>query len=235
MTCLGQTAITASQTPAPQTKDERYGKGLESMREILERAENKQSRDERDDDEVKQLRSTKRDLEALESEVEADFIAIGQHLKDAKLPAEIINRHKAAMKEFKTKQSELKQKLKDVEEADDVKDQTKRTDKVKELAIFMKANQHHKTHTLTDSNKLTFSPPDGKVRAPSDTEREFKTSLFKLQAIHLAGPIPMASFMKKEVFRGTLFGRSSRSWVTIGCNILCIEASVLALTALVDN
>ncbi|WP_239189514.1 hypothetical protein, partial [Candidatus Nitrotoga sp. HW29] len=171
-----QAAITASQTPAPQTKDERYGKGLESMREILEHAENKQSRGERDDDEVKQLRSTKRDLETIESEVEADFIATGQHLKDANLPAEIINRHEAAVKEFKTKQSELKQKLKAVEEADDAKDQTKRTDKVKELATFMKANQHHKTHAVTDPNKLPFSTPDGKVRPPLETEREFKTS-----------------------------------------------------------
>ncbi len=185
-----QAAIAVSQTHAPQTKDERYGKGLESMREILERAENKQSRGERDDDEVKQLRSTKRNLETIESEVEADFIATGQHLKDANLPAEIINRHEAAVKEFKTKQSELKQKLKAVEEADDAKDQTKRTDKVKELATFMKANQHHKTHTLTDPNKLPFNTPDGKVRPPLETEHEFKTSLFKPQAIHLAGPIP---------------------------------------------
>jgi hypothetical protein len=185
-----QAAITASQTPAPQTKDERYGKGLESLREILERAENKQSRGERDDDEVKQLRTTKHNLEALENEVEADFIATGQHLKDANLPAEIINRHEAAVKEFKTKQNELKQKLKAVEDADDAKDQTKRTDKVKELATFMKANQHHKTHTLTDPNKLPFSTPNSTIRPPLETERAFKTSLFKPQAIHLAGPIP---------------------------------------------
>jgi hypothetical protein len=43
----------------------------------------------------------------------------------------------------------------------------------------MKANQHHKTHT-----------PSDKVRAPKETEREFKTSLFRPVPIHLAGPIP---------------------------------------------
>ena len=57
------------------------------MREVLERAEKKQSRGVRDDDEVSQLRSTKRDLEALENEVEADFTATGQHLKDANFPS----------------------------------------------------------------------------------------------------------------------------------------------------
>jgi hypothetical protein len=185
-----QAALTASQAPAPISGDERYGKALDSMRDLLERAEKKQTRGERDDDEVQQLRSQKRELDAMESEVEADFIATGQHLKEAHLPAEIIARHQAAVKEFQLKQSELKQKLKAVEEADDAKDQTKRSLKIRELADFMQANQHQKMHPPSDPNKLPFSTPDGKVRAPKETERDFKTSLFKPVPIHLAGPIP---------------------------------------------
>lgn len=42
-----QEVIAASQAPLPQSRDERYGKGLEGMREVLERAEKKQSRGER--------------------------------------------------------------------------------------------------------------------------------------------------------------------------------------------
>jgi transglutaminase-like putative cysteine protease len=187
-----QAALTASQAPAPISGDERYGKALDSMRDLLERAEKKQTRGERDDDEVQQLRSQKRELDAMESEVEADFIATGQHLKEAHLPAEIIARHQAAVKEFQLKQSELKQKLKAVEEADDAKDQTKRSLKIRELADFMKANQHQKTHTPTDPNKLPFSTPSSKVRAPIQTEKGYQASLFKPNPLTrmLAGPIP---------------------------------------------
>jgi transglutaminase-like putative cysteine protease/multisubunit Na+/H+ antiporter MnhC subunit len=185
-----QHAIAASQAPAPMSRDERYGKGLQDMREVLERAEKKQKRGERDDDEIQQLRTQKTELDAMESQVEADFKATEQHLKDANLPAEILARHQAAVKEFQLKQSELKQKLQAVAEADDAKDQALRSQKVRELADFMQVNQHHKTHPPTDPNKLPFSTPSGKVRAPKETERDFKTSLFRPVPIHLAGPIP---------------------------------------------
>jgi hypothetical protein len=186
-----KTTVAASQVQAvPPSRDERYSKGLAGMRELLERAETKQKRGERDDAEVSQLRSSKLELEAMETEVDADFTATEQHLKSHQLPPEILARQAAAVKEFKSKQAELKQKLKAVEEADDAHDSGLRTLKVKELSDFMQANQHQKTHTPSDPNKLPFGTPDSKVRAPIETDRAFKTSLFKMPAVHLAGPIP---------------------------------------------
>jgi len=186
-----------AQTPAPQravapSRDERYGHGLENLREVVERADAKQKRGERDDDEIGQLRSQKRELDALKNEVEAGFAETEQHLKDAHLPPEILARQAAAVEDFKTKQSELNRKLQAVADADDAHDQALRQRKVNELSDFMQANQHHQTHSLTDPNKLPFSVPSGKVRAPIETEKGFKTSLFKHARLMsmLAGPIP---------------------------------------------
>jgi RHS repeat-associated protein len=187
-----QAAIAASRTPIQRSKTERYGKGLDGMRELLERAEAKESRGERDDAEIKQLRSTKLELEAMEIEVAADFTATEQHLKNNRLPPAILARQQAAFLEFKTKQAELKQKLQAIEDADVANNKTQRQLKVRELSAFMKANQHHKKHSPADANKLQFRTPDGKVRAPKETERAFKTSLFKPDPLlgMLAGPIP---------------------------------------------
>ena len=187
-------AETAS-APAPQSKDERYSTTLDAMRELLQRAVAKQSRSESDDAEISQLRSKKLELDAIETAVEADFTAVEQQLKNNNLPAEILSRQTTAVSEFKARQSEFKQKLQALEAADDasnidINNKAQRTLKAKDLADFMQANQKHKTHTPTDPNKLPFSIPDSKIRAPIETQQGFKTSLFKAQPIHLAGPIP---------------------------------------------
>ncbi len=181
-------------TPAAPvvSQDQRYGKGLDDMRDVLERARDKQSRAESDDIEVAQLRTQKTELESIEADVDAEFTAVGQHLQDNNLAPEILARHQAAVSEFKTKQAELKLRLQAITDADTAHDLTLRSSKVQELDTFMKANQHHKTQPPIDPNKLPFSTPDGKVRPPIETEQQFHTRLFKTSPLSrmLAGPIP---------------------------------------------
>ncbi len=80
--------------------------------------------------------------------------------------------------------------LKAIADADSAGDRALRSSKVQELDTFMQNNQHHTTPVQTDPNKLPFSVPDGKIRAPIESEAQFHTRLFKAKPIHLAGPIP---------------------------------------------
>lgn len=181
-----------SSTPPSLTADERYGKGLEDLRETTRRAHDKETKAQNDDAEVAQLRTRKTELETIETEVDAEFTAVGQHLIDNNLPPEILARHDAARTEFKTKQAELKLKLQAVVDADTAGDTALRTQRVQELDTFMQNNQHHSAPVQTDPNKLPFSVPDGKVRAPIESEAQFHASLFKTSPLNrmLAGPIP---------------------------------------------
>ena len=106
------------------------------------------------------IRSKKKEFEALDADVEAEFLKTEQHLKDKKLPAEILARHQAAVTDFKAKRLEFKQKLKAVEDADDQKNESKRKTAIGDLTAFMKKRQKGKVHTPTDPNKLPFRSPD---------------------------------------------------------------------------
>jgi hypothetical protein len=165
---------------------------MEAMRQVVEHAATKLNSGRNDDDEVKQLRSQKSDLEASESNAEAGFAATLQHLKDAKLPAEIINRQNAALAEFRAKQSVLKQKLKTIEDADNAHDKNRRVQGVRDLAAFMTANQHRKIHAPVDPDKLPFGASRGKVRAPVESTNSYraKQAMFGIRPVLVAGPIP---------------------------------------------
>jgi len=141
---------------------------------------------------IRQLRAKHKQLAALAAQAEQDFAATGRHLKDKNLPPEILSRHEAAIAEFQRRQSEYNSLLTAVGSAyDKQQGQTLQT-AINDLARFMAAHPNQKTHTPSDPNKLPFGTPSGKVRAPIQTEKGFKTSLFKPDplASMLAGPIP---------------------------------------------
>ena len=56
---------------------------------------------------IRQLRAKHKQLNALAAQAEQDFAATGQHLKDKKLPPEILARHQAAVNEFHLRQGEF--------------------------------------------------------------------------------------------------------------------------------
>jgi Transglutaminase-like superfamily len=184
----------AQQKPQPKktapSKDTLYSDALEDIKESLLSAESKHKSGKRADDEVVRIRNKKKDLDALDADVEAEFLKTEQHLKDKKLPAEILARHQAAVTDFKSKRMEFKQKLKAVEDADDQKNERKRKLAITDLAAFMKKHQKGKTHTPTDPNKLPFRSPDSKVRAPKENVSDLRAAIYGELPVQLAGPVP---------------------------------------------
>lgn len=174
----------SSNAPATPDKSQRYGQALEKIRDGLQTAKSKQEQGQSTDDEVSQVRAQKAELDALEADVEADFNAVGQHLSDHNLPAEILARHEAALAEFDAKKAELKQKFDAFEAV--ANDPEQRKLKLKDLADYMQAQQHKQTHTPSDPNKLPFRTPDSNIRPPIETVAAYKSTLFKQKPVYLA-------------------------------------------------
>ncbi|MDP2830235.1 MAG: transglutaminase domain-containing protein, partial [Sulfuricellaceae bacterium] len=141
---------------------------------------------------VKELRRQKTQLDALEQDVLDDLKATETHLKAKNLPPEIINRHKTAVADYKTRQAQFKQKLKSLEADDDRDDENARSSSVTDLAAWLEQNQPDKPHVKTDPNKLPFRTPDSKVRAPAETARDLRAKL-GLNPIRVAGPLPQGT------------------------------------------
>lgn len=175
-----------STTPAAPDKSQRYGQSLEKIRDGLQVAKTKQEQGQSPDDDIALVRAQKAELDALEADVEADFAAVGQHLRDHNLPTEILARHEAAVAEFQAKKNEFKQKFDAFEAAAAANDLEERKLKLKDLADYMQAQQHKPTHAPTDPNKLPFRIPDESVRPPIETVAAYKATLFKQKPIHLA-------------------------------------------------
>lgn len=141
---------------------------------------------------AKLMRDKRKDLDAQDSAVDADFAATEQHLLGKGLPAEIIQRHRDAVAQFKSKRVELKAKLDALANADKVNDDNQRQTAINDLNQFIQSNQQGKTHSPVDPNKLPWGTPSNKVRAPIETESGFKRnlSLLGVKPLMLAGPIP---------------------------------------------
>ena len=178
------TAPTTTPTPVAETQEARLSRTLGEMEDLLTPVSGVAPTAH-----VKQLRAKHATLAALETDAEQGFTETEKHLKEAKLPPAIMARHHAAVQQFKSRKAEFERLMADVANADDT-DQAVLPAKLAALTAFMAKHPNKKTHTPTDPNNLPFRTPDGKVRAPKQTEREFKTSLFKPAPIHLAGPIP---------------------------------------------
>jgi hypothetical protein len=175
---------------APLSAGEQFSRQLEDIKTIARDGADQANKRQSTRDDAKTLRTRYGQLTALEAQVDQDFAATEADLIARNLPPEILNRHRAAVQDYKAKQTEFKQKLKALADADDSEDEIRRSSAVQDLSAWLEQNQKSKTHTPTDPNKLPFGTPDGKVRAPIETDTGFKTSLFKSKPIHLAGPIP---------------------------------------------
>ncbi|MDP1682855.1 MAG: transglutaminase-like domain-containing protein [Burkholderiales bacterium] len=139
---------------------------------------------------MKELRSKLKDIGDYSKAAEDSFAEVEKHIKDKKLPAEILARHEASVKEYQARKIEFETLTKAVSAADDAADKKTLPGALNALGAFFAKYPNEKAHTPTDPNKLPWRTPDGKVRKPFETEKEFKTSLFKQERTHLAGPIP---------------------------------------------
>lgn len=170
----------------PQSPGDQYAKLIDDIKTLAREGKGKAHEGQSTRDIAKALRARYGQLVALEARIDQDFAATGADLIGKNLPAEILERHRAAVQDYQTKQSEFKQTLKALEDADDRDDENTRAAAMRDLAAFMEQNQKSNTHTPAGPDNLPFGTPSGKVRPPVETEQGFKTGLFKTKPVHLA-------------------------------------------------
>ena len=134
---------------------------------------------------VKTLREQSRQLQQDEAAAEAEFDAIAQHLRDANLPAEILNRHSAMLADYQVRKTEFKRLMQAVEAADDA--QGDLYGPLDGLARFMAKYPNRKAHTPTDPNNLPWGSPKPVTREPYTTPAQFQLSRL------FGGPLKLAA------------------------------------------
>ncbi|MFA7239697.1 MAG: RHS repeat-associated core domain-containing protein [Sulfuricellaceae bacterium] len=175
-----------SQATPPSLKTERYAQLLEAMKHTAQKGAGKAAKGQNSSTEAKLLRQQKNQLEALEIAVEQQFSETAQQLKNKNLPTEILTRQQAALAQFKSKQAELKAKLRALDSADDSDQDTQRGNAVNDLAGFLGSNQ--KPDPLRAANRLPFHNQSDKVRAPIDSKEAYKRAQPRALAIDTTAP-----------------------------------------------
>jgi hypothetical protein len=132
---------------------------------------------------VSGLRSKRTQINALAGDIVQSFKDTEQHLKNAKLPKEILARHTAAVALYQSRQAQFNQLMDKLEQADNpAQNKSKSSERqtaLTNLSNFMAQHQNAKPHQYTDPNKLPFGSPSNKVRKPHDTKEQFQASLFQ--------------------------------------------------------
>jgi len=161
------TAPSARPAAAPPEPDT-----LESLRSLAHRAHAKTEAGADSAAEANQLLQHAAKLGQEQQQAEAEFAATRQHLEDHKLPDSIKQRHAQALKDYRANMQQLRQQLKDFKAAHDRKDAANARRYLKKLAQFLDKAQKHRHHQLFDPNNLPFGTPNGKTRAPKESQRE---------------------------------------------------------------
>jgi len=157
---VAKTSTNKHHQPAFDGVDERYGKELTVIREVLDLAVSKSSRGEKIDDEVSSMLSMRKSLEVMEADMKAEFKQTESHLKKYNLAPEILKRHLRAVKEFEHRHFELKQLLKSLEKKEKTGSEAALRSDMQKLAEFMKRNQHKRPHTPIDPQRSLWPQPN---------------------------------------------------------------------------
>jgi transglutaminase superfamily protein len=123
---------------------------------------------------VKTLRGKYKELKGLESAVADGFKATEKHIRDAKLPAEILARQEEAVAQYEKRKGEFDALMRSVESAADGQGSLQAA--LSDLGAFMAKYPNEKTHTPTDPNNLPWGSPKPVTRAPYTSPSQFKTS-----------------------------------------------------------
>jgi len=128
---------------------------------------------------VKTLRGKYKELKSLEVEVTKGFKETEKHIRDKKLPPEILARHEDAVAEYERRKAEFTALMQAVEAAADVSTGSAAgllQGALLSLGEFMAKYPNAKTHTPTDPNNLPWGSPKPVTRAPYTSPAQFKTS-----------------------------------------------------------
>jgi hypothetical protein len=163
------TARRPSPPPAP-TDAERLSQTLEHIERHLDKLHTKLSRKQDISPEHKELKALRDEVNVLDRRALADFDAIAWHLKEKNLPPEILNRHTAAVKTYKTEMTALKTHLEEVYWANDDGERRLKAKKAKE---HLQAKQKKRPHTKFDPKTAPSHAPKSKQRQPRLRQQEF--------------------------------------------------------------
>jgi Transglutaminase-like enzymes, putative cysteine proteases len=122
------------------------------------------------------LAAAKTELETLDVEIRKQFAITEKRLKDAKLPAEIMQRHYRFVKHYDENLAELKGNIDRVEKA---KDKKQAEVEIERTRVHLEKVKAPSRHQKLDPNNLPFRQPKVIKREPRMKKEEFERDLKK--------------------------------------------------------
>jgi transglutaminase-like putative cysteine protease len=139
---------------------------------------------------IKSIKNKAAEVKGLYAEIDQSFKETEQHLKNARLPQEILERHNQAVFQYESRKAEFDRLIGKIEQAPT--NSADQQSALADLGSFMAKYPNAKPYQYTDPNKLPLGTNSGKVRDPHLTKEQYQTSLFppKYNKVMLAGTIP---------------------------------------------
>ncbi|WP_026842880.1 transglutaminase-like domain-containing protein [Citrifermentans bremense] len=122
------------------------------------------------------LSAGKGELATLDVEIRKQFAETEKKLKDAKLPAEILERHYKFVKHYDDNLAELKGNIDRVEKA---KDKAQAEVELEKTRVHLEKAKAPSRHQQLDPNNLPFRQPKAQKREPRMKKEEFERDLKK--------------------------------------------------------
>jgi len=127
---------------------------------------------------VKSIRSKAAEVRGLYANIDQSFTDTEKRLKDAKVPQEILNRHKTAVAQYADRKARFERLMNKVELASDKGNAADQKVALADLGSFMTTYPNAKPHQYTDPNKLPSRLNGKKIRAPYTTKAQYQANLF---------------------------------------------------------
>jgi RHS repeat-associated protein len=186
----------------PEGAEERRGKSTEEPRATL--ADKKADLNT----EKTQLKLRKAAIEAADPGIRKEFAATEKRLRDAKLPAEILERHRTFVKQYDDNLSELKRNMERAEKAKDRKEAEAEIEKALKHLDMVKAPSRHQK---LEVNSLPKRQQKEQKREPRMKKEEFEQDLKKdknarrnEKRILVASIGPMAGLLSSTIAAGNI-------------------------------
>ena len=159
---------------APDSSGDRFEAAVESIRENVSKAEEKEAKAQDAAAELESVKSKKAEIDALDAEVRNEFAATEKKIKDTNLPREILDRHAGFVQHYNDNIAELKSNLNAIEKA---KTRTQLKAALLKAKLHLDKVKAPKKHVPLDPNNLPHRTVKPKEKAPrlkkEDFEKEF--------------------------------------------------------------
>ncbi len=142
--------------------------------------------------ETAELTQLQHRLHELDTRVHQGFARIEQHLKDKRLPEQILQRHREMVSTYDAELTQLLHNLEAIDTARDVQD---RRTKTEQALQHLQSTQHQRPRPSLDPNNLPFRVPDGQVRKPYERKEDFWTSLMQQQLTQVASAVMLPGML----------------------------------------